>query len=88
MGWTLCTIRDESYWSLLLVQIVAFVIIAVASASALEADRYPAGVNPALCPGYPLCDNSLLHSGIPSQWTEWAAPVPSHLEINGVGGDR
>ncbi|XP_034255160.1 cuticle protein 1-like [Thrips palmi] len=34
-------------------------LVAVASAS-LAADRYPAGLNPALCPNYPHCDNLLL----------------------------
>lgn len=75
-------------------QILVLVISIVATATAQEAaPRYPAGVNPALCPGYPICDNSLLHTGAPTQWTwnHWDAPAvhgSSNYEINGPGGDK
>ncbi|XP_026274037.1 cuticle protein 1-like [Frankliniella occidentalis] len=58
--------------------IVVSALVAAVSAS-LAADRYPAGLNPALCPGYPLCDNVLLalHSNgqapvaVPATPTVW-----------------
>ncbi|XP_071448531.1 cuticle protein 1-like [Hetaerina americana] len=49
----------------------------VAAAMCVEADRYPAGLSPALCPNYPHCDNALiaLHSSNPSAVTPYAAPL-------------
>ncbi|XP_063217647.1 cuticle protein 1-like [Bacillus rossius redtenbacheri] len=38
------------------------VIAAAVCAVIAQADRYPAGVNPALCPNFPICDNTLLAS--------------------------
>lgn len=52
----------------------------VAYAQHLPAAQYPAGVDPSLCPGYPNCDNALLH-GAKSQpaWShpqpQWSAPA-------------
>ncbi|XP_055326043.1 uncharacterized protein LOC129579887 [Sitodiplosis mosellana] len=43
-----------------LVFFVAFVVSAC-SAEDLMAARFPADVDPALCPGYPNCDNTILH---------------------------
>lgn len=40
--------------------------------------RFPAGVNPALCPGFPICDNSLLHGTAPVAWTPPAAQPQWH----------
>lgn len=42
---------------------ILFVAFVVAACSAEEAkpERYPAGLDPLLCPGYPNCDNALLH---------------------------
>ena len=33
---------------------------AIMAVVAAQADKYPAGLNPALCPNYPHCDNVLL----------------------------
>ncbi|XP_031634814.1 cuticle protein 1 [Contarinia nasturtii] len=55
-----------------------FVLIAaVHSAPQLPAARYPAGVNPALCPGFPICDNSLLHGQAPVP-AAYSAPAWNH----------
>lgn len=85
----------HKYTSSRLMQIFVFVVVAVATSIAQEAARFPAGINPALCPDYPNCDNSLLHTGTPLAWSWnqglWDASslrAPSHLEINGPGGDR
>lgn len=41
-----------------------------------QAAKYPAGVNPADCPGFPICDNARLHNPQP-QWNQWnPAPAP------------
>ncbi|XP_067004050.1 cuticle protein 1 [Anabrus simplex] len=45
--------------------IAAIVLVAVAQ------DRYPAGLNPALCPNYPNCDNSIIATFGPQ-----ASPIP------------
>lgn len=37
------------------------VSVALVAVSAQHAAQYPAGVNPALCPGFPICDNARLH---------------------------
>ncbi|XP_046387213.1 cuticle protein 1-like [Ischnura elegans] len=52
----------------------------VAVAVCAVADKYPAGLNPALCPNYPDCDNSLiaLHSGNPSAVLPYAAAPLYH----------
>lgn len=34
--------------------------VLVAAIAAPTADKYPAGLNPNLCPNYPHCDNALL----------------------------
>lgn len=53
----------------------------IASAQHLPAAQYPAGVDPSLCPGYPNCDNALLHNAKPQPaWShnpqpQWSAPA-------------
>ncbi|XP_055317794.1 cuticle protein 1 [Sitodiplosis mosellana] len=49
-------------------KVICFFVLIAAVHSAPQHDqpaRYPAGVNPALCPGFPICDNSLLHGTPP-----------------------
>lgn len=47
----------------------------------LPAAQYPAGVDPSLCPGYPNCDNALLHGAktqpawAQPQQQQWSAPA-------------
>lgn len=36
------------------------------------AAQYPAGVDPSLCPGYPNCDNAVLHGA--KQQPAWSQP--------------
>lgn len=50
----------------------------IASAQHLPAAQYPAGVDPSLCPGYPNCDNALLHNAKPQPRSQpsWAQPQP------------
>lgn len=36
--------------------------------------QFPAGVNPALCPAYPNCDNAYLHNPQQQQQPQWNAP--------------
>jgi hypothetical protein len=53
------------------------------------AAQYPAGVDPAKCPGFPICDNAALHNQAPAhsaphwqqqqwqqpkQWQQWEQP--------------
>lgn len=45
-----------------------------------QATQFPAGVDPSLCPGYPICDNAVLHnSKLQATWSQpqpqWSAPV-------------
>uniref|UniRef100_U5EF00 Putative cuticle protein 1 n=1 Tax=Corethrella appendiculata TaxID=1370023 RepID=U5EF00_9DIPT len=58
-----------------LIAILATVAAVSAAPQHLEAARFPAGVNPAACPGYPNCDNAALHNPQP-QWNQWNAPQP------------
>ncbi|KAG8224338.1 hypothetical protein J437_LFUL004294 [Ladona fulva] len=56
----------------------AKLMLLLVAAAVAVADKYPAGLNPALCPNYPNCDNALiaLHSANPSAVTPyWAAPI-------------
>lgn len=46
--------------------------LAVVAVSAQHAAQYPAGVDPALCPGFPICDNARLHD------PKAAATLPIH----------
>lgn len=46
----------------------------IACAQHLPAAQYPAGVDPALCPGYPNCDNVLLHAA--KSQPAWSHPQP------------
>jgi len=39
-----------------------------------QADRYPAGVNPASCPNYPFCDNAALNA-LQLQYQQYSAPL-------------
>lgn len=74
-------------------QIFFFVIVAVAhSAPQPQHDqpaRYPAGVNPALCPGFPICDNAVLHGTAPQHAAPiaraWNAPVHHQQQWNPIG---
>lgn len=57
-------------------------VVVMAYAQHLPAAQYPAGVDPALCPGYPNCDNALLHNTKPQpQWSsqqpqpQWSVPA-------------
>lgn len=52
----------------------------MAYAQHLPAAQYPAGVDPSLCPGYPNCDNALLHNAKPQPvysqpQPQWSAPA-------------
>ncbi|KAF4531701.1 hypothetical protein B566_EDAN012512 [Ephemera danica] len=48
-----------------------FVLAVCAVAVYAQADKYPAGLNPALCPNYPNCDNTVVHltRAAPVAWT-------------------
>lgn len=46
----------------------------IVSAQHQPAAQYPAGVDPSLCPGYPNCDNALLHNAKQPQ-PQWSAPA-------------
>lgn len=46
----------------------------VVYAQHLPAAQYPAGVDPSLCPGYPNCDNALLHNA--KSQPAWSQPQP------------
>lgn len=39
----------------------SFVSVALVAVSAQQPAQFPAGVNPALCPNFPVCDNARLH---------------------------
>ena len=62
-----------------LVAVLALSALVGLSTASLAADRYPAGLNPALCPNYPHCDNALLAlhnnglgvAAVPVQATVW-----------------
>ncbi|CAD7076815.1 unnamed protein product [Hermetia illucens] len=59
---------------------LAFVCLVAFAAAAPQhppAAQFPAGVNPALCPGFPVCDNALLHNPQPHQSGHWGAPAPA-----------
>lgn len=65
---------------LLQIVIVAVVAVAYAAPQHDQPARYPAGVNPALCPGFPICDNALLHGTAPVGGPApqaWGAPQPN-----------
>ncbi|KAG4071728.1 hypothetical protein HA402_011882 [Bradysia odoriphaga] len=49
-------------------------VVVIAYAQHLPAAQYPAGVDPSLCPGYPNCDNALLHNA--KQQPAWSQPQP------------
>ncbi|XP_026477534.1 cuticle protein 1-like [Ctenocephalides felis] len=76
-----------------MVKVLAFSAICLAVVYGLPQHagaRYPAGVNPALCPGYPHCDNLLL-----AQYAVAHAPVVpvapihyDHHDYHGVGGAK
>lgn len=53
--------------------LIALISVAVAAPQHQPAAQFPAGVDPSKCPGFPICDNALLHSQQPS----WGAPAPS-----------
>ncbi|PSN32952.1 Cuticle protein 1, partial [Blattella germanica] len=36
------------------------VLAAIVAVAVAQADKYPAGLSPALCPNYPHCDNALI----------------------------
>ncbi|KAJ6645376.1 Cuticle protein 1 [Pseudolycoriella hygida] len=55
--------------SVLFVSVVAYVV-----AAPMEVGRYPANIDPALCPDYPICDLTLLF-GIPPSMPEPLVPV-------------
>lgn len=53
-------------------QVTFVTLFAVAlSAPQHQQARYPAGVDPAKCPGFPICDNAALHN---------QAPAPQHWQ--------
>ncbi|CAO1379382.1 unnamed protein product [Diamesa tonsa] len=55
---------------------VAFVTMVVV-VSAQSPAKYPAGVDPAKCPNFPICDNAALHNVAPQkQWNQWEQPQP------------
>lgn len=59
-------------------QIALFAFAALASAQ--QAAKYPAGVDPSRCPNFPICDNAALHAPAhaPQHWAPQAyhAPAP------------
>ncbi|KAG5682917.1 hypothetical protein PVAND_012235 [Polypedilum vanderplanki] len=56
----------------------------VLSAPQHQQARYPAGVDPSKCPGFPICDNAALHNQAPApqHWQQpaaaahWQQPAP------------
>ncbi|XP_055838149.1 uncharacterized protein LOC129906412 [Episyrphus balteatus] len=55
--------------------VVALISVAVAAPQHHTAAQFPAGVDPSKCPGFPICDNALLHNQQPS--ASWSTPAPS-----------
>nr|CAD7458588.1 unnamed protein product [Timema tahoe] len=63
---------------LLFIMYKLFVLATVVVAVVAQADRYPAGLNPALCPNFPLCDNALValyNNPAPGAPIPYSAPV-------------
>ncbi|KAG8236254.1 hypothetical protein J437_LFUL011007 [Ladona fulva] len=63
--------------------VVALCIVGALGAAVPEAARYPAGVDPHVCPNYPNCDNVALAARAsvpyaPSAPTHYAAPAYGH----------
>ncbi|GLH13686.1 Cuticle protein 1 [Gryllus bimaculatus] len=63
-------------------KLVLVLCLVAAALAAPQADRYPAGLNPALCPNYPHCDNSLIAAYGPAaaaapRAREYPAGVPA-----------
>ncbi|XP_071451932.1 vitelline membrane-like protein [Hetaerina americana] len=58
---------------------LALCVIAAVGTVNSQADKYPAGVNPHLCPNYPHCDNALLgaHASA-AAGRGYAAPAPQY----------
>lgn len=60
-----------------LLQLIFVAFIAVGYAQHQPAAQFPAGVDPAKCPNFPICDNAALHNQQPQgQWNQWNAPQP------------
>lgn len=50
-------------------------LFGIALSAPQHAAQYPAGVDPAKCPGFPICDNAALHAKAPANhWNQPAAP--------------
>ena len=54
--------------------LVTLLALAAAKPQHQQAAQYPAGVNPADCPGFPICDNERLHNP-QARWAQPAAPA-------------
>lgn len=60
--------------------------------TAQEAARYPAGVDPSKCPGFPICDNAALHGTNPVPYSApsyhqpqyYQAPAPVNYDDTGA----
>lgn len=50
-------------------------LIVLISGQHQQAPQYPAGVDPAACPGFPICDNNLLHNP-QARWAQPQQPQP------------
>lgn len=66
------------------------------SAAPQEAARYPAGVDPSRCPGFPICDNAALHNANPVPYSApsyhqpqyYSAPAPVNYDDTGAYDPR
>uniref|UniRef100_A0A336M3M2 CSON008013 protein n=1 Tax=Culicoides sonorensis TaxID=179676 RepID=A0A336M3M2_CULSO len=74
-----------------------FVVLAtIAYVAAQEAARYPAGVDPSRCPGFPICDNAALHNVNPVPYSApsyhqpqyYSAPAPTNYDDTGAYDPR
>lgn len=73
-------------------QFIVLATIAYVSAAPQEAARYPAGVDPSRCPGFPICDNAALHGTAPVPYSApsyhqpqyYQAPAPANFDDTGA----
>lgn len=49
---------------------MTFVTLFVVASCAPNGAQYPAGVDPAKCPNFPICDNAALHSKETNHWNQ------------------
>ncbi|CAD7076816.1 unnamed protein product [Hermetia illucens] len=62
-----------------LASLISLIALATAAPQHQQpASQFPAGVNPALCPGFPICDNALLHNPQPAQQGGQWNPAAQH----------